>query len=1250
MIVSNTLDKDLIKNSIKIIFFFLFLLNLKVDAQIAIGTLTPSGSAQLEITSTNKGLLLPRLTEAQRNAIPSPAAGLTIWCTDCGTSGEMEVFDGIGWKNMLGDPPSPGFRVTSMNCPAEISQDILSLGKAFSKNVEINFTSNNSTSYSNDLAIPSQGVKGLTATLQPGQLTNGAGNLVFKIAGTPLSAGTASFDLGIGDKSCKLIYNVAPPTISALNCDAAIISPIYASKDVLYNGTININYSGGNGALFPSYSVSSTGVSGLTASLSSGTLSDGNGGLNLTISGTPTSGGVASFDLNFLGKPCVINLPVKIPMISTMNCSQAIPANTLLSVGVENNLDAIVSYSGGIEAEYPDQLIVSTGVTGLTAKLLKGSLLSGNGTLTYKISGNPQSVGTAIFSLNFGGQSCQISIDVVNPSISSLDCAQISFSHPASVDVLFVETIQVNYAGGSGDLFSSGPSISSTGVEGLTARWNEGRLVSGNGSFSLIISGTPVSSGVASFALNFLGKQCVVNLNVLSPAVSTLTCDQVVFSETAIPNFEYRGIATLQYIGGNGAEYISSAPIASTGVEGLTAELEEGILANGDGTLIFNIYGTPSSAGVATFTVEFAGKTCLIELPVNLPSVATLNCSQVSFSTLAQPNVNYNGTATIPYTTGSGAKYLTGEEIASTGVLGLKAKLTAGTLNNGDGNLNYTISGIPTSAGIATFTINIFGKSCVIELIVSEPQIGALNCSQITITGVLPNLGAEFGEAVSVPYSGGNGRAYSSEESIASSGVEGLSLLLIPNTLAIGDGVLTYSIAGTPASAGIASFALNFGGQSCVLNVTVNGSPISSLNCAQSNILPAVVKSGVPYTGTSTVAYSGGNGIPYYAGSDITSTGVTGLIATLEEGELANGDGSLKYTITGTPATDGTANFAINFGGKFCELHVNVLPATVTTLDCNNAIYLPIKLVERTPYTGTLSINYSGGNGAKYRPHEILSTGVIGLKLMLNANFVSNSEGTIPYIITGTPNSGGNANFEVNFGGQVCNITLPISSAPSIASIDCPSLTTSTTTLKANIQNFLTITVPYTGGNSMDYATETIQSTNITGLTAVLSAGILTNGNGSLSYTITGKPGSTGTASFAINFGGQNCSLSIQVESLKIGDSWGGGIVGYIDESNEHGIIVGPSQIENLTYSQAKQACDNYISGIYDDWELPTIDQFNLLYAPYLSKINLRRSTDYWAKPVVQDGKLVYYGMYYDGTIYTYESYASINYIPIRVF
>ena len=66
----------------------------------------PDASAMLEVKSTTKGLLPPRMTEAQRDAIGTPATGLIIYCTDCGSNGEMQVYNGSAWTNIDGSAAS----------------------------------------------------------------------------------------------------------------------------------------------------------------------------------------------------------------------------------------------------------------------------------------------------------------------------------------------------------------------------------------------------------------------------------------------------------------------------------------------------------------------------------------------------------------------------------------------------------------------------------------------------------------------------------------------------------------------------------------------------------------------------------------------------------------------------------------------------------------------------------------------------------------------------------------------------------------------------------------------------------------------------------------------------------------------------------------------------------------------------------------------------------------------------------------
>lgn len=104
---------------------------------------------------------------------------------------------------------------------------------------------------------------------------------------------------------------------------------------------------------------------------------------------------------------------------------------------------------------------------------------------------------------------------------------------------------------------------------------------------------------------------------------------------------------------------------------------------------------------------------------------------------------------------------------------------------------------------------------------------------------------------------------------------------------------------------------------------------ISTLNCTGATYSSAATIN-VAYSGTVTVPYTGGNGVAYSAGPAISSTGVTGLTATLQSGTLASGAGNLTYTITGTPATSGTAAFAISFGGQSCSLSLTVVTATAS--------------------------------------------------------------------------------------------------------------------------------------------------------------------------------------------------------------------------------------------------------------------------------------------------------------------------------
>lgn len=91
----------------------LFLFSLNVFSQVGIGTTNPEESSALDITSTNSGILIPRMTKVQRDDIagPSgvPATGLMIFQTD-NTPG-FYYYKGI-WKPFGGSSSNTGWDLT----------------------------------------------------------------------------------------------------------------------------------------------------------------------------------------------------------------------------------------------------------------------------------------------------------------------------------------------------------------------------------------------------------------------------------------------------------------------------------------------------------------------------------------------------------------------------------------------------------------------------------------------------------------------------------------------------------------------------------------------------------------------------------------------------------------------------------------------------------------------------------------------------------------------------------------------------------------------------------------------------------------------------------------------------------------------------------------------------------------------------------------------------------------------------------
>ena len=91
-------------------------------SQVAINTdgSGANNSAMLDVKSTSKGLLPPRMTHAELVAISNPANGLLVYCTDCGSegTGSLTMFMAGAWYSLNAScitptPPVTGTPIAS---------------------------------------------------------------------------------------------------------------------------------------------------------------------------------------------------------------------------------------------------------------------------------------------------------------------------------------------------------------------------------------------------------------------------------------------------------------------------------------------------------------------------------------------------------------------------------------------------------------------------------------------------------------------------------------------------------------------------------------------------------------------------------------------------------------------------------------------------------------------------------------------------------------------------------------------------------------------------------------------------------------------------------------------------------------------------------------------------------------------------------------------------------------------------------
>ncbi|MCT4663600.1 MAG: hypothetical protein N4A45_00025 [Flavobacteriales bacterium] len=227
-----------------------------LQAQVGIGTTTPHSSAILEISSTSKGFLLPRLTQAQRDALVDPAQGLLIYNTD---SKSIEIYTGITgnigshWKlTISADTSTNGTAMISniTDCNTA-STGILGSGASITAN---------SVTQTITVEVTKEGTYSIEAeangvTFAKSGVFSALGSQTIELiaSGTPTALGTHSFTINTSPSCSFNRTTVSPPPTLPANIELsdgvnlAILS-IYDDDYFPYNTPTSASATGSEAA------------------------------------------------------------------------------------------------------------------------------------------------------------------------------------------------------------------------------------------------------------------------------------------------------------------------------------------------------------------------------------------------------------------------------------------------------------------------------------------------------------------------------------------------------------------------------------------------------------------------------------------------------------------------------------------------------------------------------------------------------------------------------------------------------------------------------------------------------------------------------------------------------------------------------------------------------------------------------------------------------------------------------------------
>ncbi|OWK39974.1 beta strand repeat-containing protein [Fimbriiglobus ruber] len=388
-----------------------------------------------------------------------------------------------------------------------------------------------------------------------------------------------------------------------------------------------------------------------------------------------------------------------------------------------------------------------------------------------------------------------------------------------------------------------------------------GITVSGDGTDTITVVGTPTASGTVTFTVtpaDAFGDGSAVTYTIpVTPSIA--------LTPTTLPGGEvgYAYAKSIIPVGGAGTTALIVSNVSAV----------PGVTVTGNGTGTVTVSGTPTAAGAITFTVtptDAFGPG--IPVTYTIPVAAGLTLIP---TTLPGGEVGFAYSRSVASMGGTGQVTLV--ITASDTVPGLTV--------SGSGTKVVTIAGTPTVSGVLTFTVtprDAFGDG--VPVTYGVPVAAGMTLTPTT----LPGSETGFAYTQTITPIGGTGAVSLSVAAITT----------VPGVAVTGDGTGVITISGTPTTAGTVTFLVvphDAFGDGTPVNYTLPVAPGVSL-------APTMLPSGeVGYAYSQAVKPVGGTGAVTLTLTRVNT--VAGLTVA--------GDGTNAIRVSGMPTADGTLTFTV---------------------------------------------------------------------------------------------------------------------------------------------------------------------------------------------------------------------------------------------------------------------------------------------------------------------------------------------------